>query len=92
MRLIIDSLLEKEHVKYEYLGVTNVMDPNLVSLNFIAKKGAVRGELNVRGLIDMPLDLKAQYDSRSPLNDYPEIQIQISNDLTALSKKINRVL
>jgi len=37
----------------------------------------IRGELNMRGLIDMPLELQAQYDNLTVQNDHPEYAIRL---------------
>ena len=92
MRLIIDTLIEYEHLKYHCTGALTVTDPNLISLDFTVRKDALRGDFNVRGLIDMPLALQAQYDSSSLLNDHPDILAEIDQDLQAVSEKINRLI
>ena len=92
MKLIIDALDESGYIKYEYTGADTTLDTNLVSLNFVARTDTVRGELNVRGLIDMPLQLKPQYDNRTALNDHADIRKQIDADLENVSGKINKLL
>jgi len=92
MRLIIDNLTADQQSGYTYTGATTTMDPNVRSLEFTAKKGNTRGQFNIWGMIDVPLRLKAQYDSRSLLNDHPAIQQQIEKDLDEVSAQINRLL
>ena len=90
--LIIEYMIENQEIEYQYNGSVTTMDPNVISLEFVAKKAGTRGEFNLWGMIDVPLNLKAQYDNRSLLNDFPLIQRQIQEDLTELSVKINRLL
>ncbi|SDF78833.1 hypothetical protein SAMN05216464_1314 [Mucilaginibacter pineti] len=52
MKLIIEALEESHITQYEYLSANMLLDPNLISLNLIARQNAVRGELNIRGLMD----------------------------------------
>jgi hypothetical protein len=92
MRLIIENLTENPQTEYTYTGAVTTMDPNVISLEFTAKKANIRGEFNIWGMIDVPLRLKAQYDSRSQLNDHPVIQQQVQNDLDEVSARINRLL
>lgn len=92
MRLIIDTLAEYETLRYECTGALTALDPNLISLDFTVRNGAMRGSLTVRGLTDMPLALKAQYDADNTLNGHPAIQRQIDQDLDAVSAKINRLI
>lgn len=92
MRLIIEALEEKDSLKYTCSGAVTVFDPNLISLDFTVKNGTIRGEINVRGLIDAPLRLVAQYDSRYGFENHPYIRKQIEKDLQTVSDKINRLL
>jgi hypothetical protein len=92
MRLIIEHLTENQQTEYTYTGSATTMDPNVISLEFTAKKAGTRGEFNIWGMIDVPLQLKAQYDSRSLLNDYPAVRQQIQQDLDDVSARINRLL
>jgi len=92
MKLIIEALEESSNIRYEYLGADMTLDIHLISLNFIARANAVRGELNVRGLIDVPLQLKAQYDNRTALNDHADVRELIAADLEAISGRINKIL
>ena len=62
MRLIIETLEESEDLQFHCTGADNVANPHLISLNFSVKKGFARGDINVHGMIDMPLNLIAQYD------------------------------
>ena len=92
MRLIIENLTENQQTEYTYTGAATTMDPNVISLEFTVKKGVTRGEFNIWGMIDAPLHLKAQYDSRSLLNDQPAIRQQIQQELDEVSARINRLL
>jgi hypothetical protein len=92
MRLIMENLTENQQTEYIYTGAATTMDPNVISLEFTAKKGTIRGEFNTWGMIDVPLHLKAEYDSRSLLNDQPAIQQLIQQDLDEVSARINRLL
>jgi hypothetical protein len=92
MRLIIEKLKENQHTEYTYTGSATTLDPNVLSMELIAKKGAVCGEFNIWGMVDVPLELKAQYDSRSVLNDYPRVQEQIQSDVDDVSVNISRLL
>jgi len=92
MRLIIENLTENKLIEYSYTGAATTMDANILLLEFIARKGAVHGEFNIWGIIDVPLQLKAQYDSRSLLNDELKMQQQIEADLAEVSARINRLL
>jgi hypothetical protein len=92
MRLIIEHLTENDQTEYIYTGAVTAMDPNVLSLEFIAKKGSIRGEFNIWGMIEVPLSLKAQYDSRSFLNDHPAVRQHILQDLDEVSARINRLL
>jgi hypothetical protein len=92
MRLIIEHLKENPQTEYTYTGSAITMDPNVISLEFIAKIGSTHGEFNIWGMIDVPLQLKAQYDSHSQLNDHPAVQQQIQLDLLEVSARINRLL
>ena len=42
--------------------------------------------------IDMPLQLKAQYDNQTALNDHVDVQGQIESDLESILSKINKIL
>ncbi len=92
MKLIVDDLAEIEHIEYTYLGATTTLDQNIISLDFVAKTVNIRGEFNIHGIIDIPVQLKAQYDPRSIFLDNLTIQLQIKDDLIDISKKINRLL
>ena len=92
MRLIIEALEEKESLKYTCSGAVTVFDPNLISLDFTVRNDTMCGDMNVRGLIDAPLRLVAQYDSRYGFEDHPSIRKEIEKDLQVVSDKINRLL
>jgi hypothetical protein len=92
MRLIIEKLKENQPTEYSYTGSATTLDPNVLSMEFIAKQGVVCGEFNIWGMVEVPLELKAQYDSRSILNDYPRVQAQIQSDLDDVSVNISRLL
>ena len=92
MRLIIETLEESEDLQFQCTGADNVADPNLISLNFSVKKGFARGDINVRGMIDMPLNLSAQYDRHSIWPDLPLEQAKIDQLLRFTSAKVNRLL
>jgi hypothetical protein len=92
MSLIIEELAGLELVEYSFTGAITTTDLNLITMDFTAKNGPIRGEFNLRGLIDMPLQLRAQYDTHGSLNDHPAVQQLIENDLQQISEKINPVL
>lgn len=92
MRLIIDHLTENEQIEYSYTGAASTRELDVISLEFTAKKEETYGEFNIRGKTEAPLQLEAQYDGRSALNDHSAIRQQIQLDLDELSARINRLL
>jgi hypothetical protein len=92
MKLVVDSLTGIVDVKYSYLGSTMLVDPDVISLDFMLTSGQISGSLNIRGVIDGPLTLKAEYDNHSVLNSYPFIQQRIGEDLSKTSRAINKLL
>ncbi|SDD99608.1 hypothetical protein SAMN05216464_103278 [Mucilaginibacter pineti] len=92
MRLIIDALTQNKELVYDYIGTTTLMDPNVITIDFVVKTKSTSGKLNIWGMIDVSLMLKAQYDSKSELLNHPEIQQQINVHLKDLAKDINRLL
>ncbi len=92
MKLIVDELAEFSELQYTYTGALTGLDANLVSMDFVVRQGQIRGDFSIRGMIDMPVQLQAQYDNRTILNDHPLLQSQIEKDLRQISNKINRLL
>ncbi|WDF77128.1 hypothetical protein PQ469_24900 [Mucilaginibacter sp. KACC 22773] len=92
MRLIIDALTANDELSYTYTGAATLMDMNIISLDFVVKTNRTGGELNIWGMIDVPLVLKAQYDGRSFLQEHPAIQRQIEGHLKKIAENINRLL
>jgi hypothetical protein len=92
MRLIIEMLGEKELLRYVCNGAVTVSDPTLIILEFTAITALVRGDFSIRGVVGGPLDLKVEYDTRSSLNDHPDIFRQIGADLKTVSAKINQLI
>lgn len=89
IQLIIEQLDTIADVKYVFIGPDTVLDANLISLNFSLLTNLAKGTLTVRGFIDIPLTLKAQYHLRSNFYDQPQLQERIARDLKAVSAYVN---
>ena len=92
MRLIIETLEHSEELEFRCNGADMVADENLISLNFSVRKDYVRNDINVRGMIDMPLRLSAQYSDNAMWQLPAEVRSLIDQHLRAASDKVNRVL
>jgi hypothetical protein len=92
IRLIIDKLAEDQLISYNFIGVVQTANANIISLDFSAKKGEAGGEFNSWGDIEDSFILKTQFGERSLLNDYPELKEDISNTISEVHAKINRLL
>ncbi|MDB4925534.1 hypothetical protein [Mucilaginibacter sp.] len=90
IKLIIDALTSMENVEYTFTGQITTLDQNLISLDFDLKANFTKGAFNVRGFIDEPLNLNAQFDLRSPLYDNKDLQNQIIKDLQSVSTLVNQ--
>ncbi|MFC0513517.1 hypothetical protein ACFFGT_04870 [Mucilaginibacter angelicae] len=65
------------------------IDPTVISLDYAVSSGNIMVDVNVYGSFDIFLKLKSQIDMHSKLNDYPNLQQEISADLTLIEAKIN---
>jgi len=90
IKLITETLTEFKEVDYIYDGMTNILNPNPILLDFSIVCNYMKGDFTVSGFIDVPLNLQPQYDTRPKLNDHLAIQERITQDLKIVSAYINQ--
>ncbi|WP_454804242.1 hypothetical protein [Mucilaginibacter phyllosphaerae] len=89
INLINEYLSANDDAEYIPIGPDVVMDNNLISINFTLKSKLGSGNITVRGSIDEPLNLRAQYDHRYELADNKAVHRMVDEHLKAVSEWVN---